>query len=129
MSDELERIEYALRRAASAIAATELAVFAVSADPLDEGLKPLIHIRQDNSDVPTRDRALTAFKQLIHPFIQQRNNGVIALPPLDKDGTTQFCLMVLATRGEIVYGAAVFIVRCRDLERARDALEIARRFL
>jgi len=85
------------------------------------GLRPVAHIRPDESDHETRQAALRAFQNLIVPCVQQNKDGAIEVGSPD-GGEPQFCLItLLKSEGQVVAVSAV-ITRCRDLERARQRL-------
>jgi multidrug resistance efflux pump len=86
------------------------------------GLRPITHIRPDESDQETRAAAIQAFQELIGPCIQQGKNGAIEVGPAGTDADAQFCLItLLRNEGEVVAASAV-ITRCRDVERAQQRL-------
>src|SRR5918993_3204797 len=87
------------------------------------GLKPIAHIRPDNSDQETRQAAINAFTEIIKPCIQQNKDGAIEVGGgVAGDVEPQFCLVtLLRNEGEVVAASAV-ITRCRDTERAQQRL-------
>ncbi|MGB7160076.1 MAG: HlyD family efflux transporter periplasmic adaptor subunit [Tepidisphaeraceae bacterium] len=87
------------------------------------GLKPIAHIRPDQSDAETRAAAINAFTEIIKPCIQQNKDGAIEVGGgAAGDTEPQFCLVtLLRNEGEVVAASAV-ITRCRDLERAQQRL-------
>lgn len=85
------------------------------------GLRPIAHIRPDESDAETRAAALKAFQEILAPCIAQNKDGAIEVGSPDA-GEPQFCLVtLLRSEGQVVAAAAV-ITRCRDTERARQRL-------
>jgi hypothetical protein len=86
------------------------------------GLKPIAHIRPDQSDNETRQAAIKAFTEIIAPCIQQNKDGAIEVGGAAGDVEPQFCLVtLLRNEGEVVAASAV-ITRCRDNERAQQRL-------
>jgi len=106
------------------VAGTEAAGFLLEREAADServGLRPVAHIRPDESDAETRAAAITAFQEIIAPCIRQDKDGAVEVGTPDA-GEPQFCLVtLLRAEGQIVAVAAV-ITRCRDLERARQRL-------
>ena len=108
------------------VAGTEAAGFLLEKAEGGFGLKPIAHIRPDQSDSETRQAALNAFTEIIKPCIQQNKDGAIEVGASGGDIEPQFCLVtLLRNEGEVVAASAV-ITRCRDEERARQRLETMR---
>jgi multidrug efflux pump subunit AcrA (membrane-fusion protein) len=85
-------------------------------------MRPIAHIRPDQSTAETRAAALAAFQDLIKPCVQQNRDGAIELGAPADGGESQFCLVtLLRNEGQVVAASAV-ITRCRDLDRARQRL-------
>ena len=107
------------------VAGTEAAGFLLEKGGGDGGgfgLKPIAHIRPDQSDSETRQAALNAFTEIIKPCIQQNKDGAIEVGGAAGDVEPQFCLVtLLRNEGEVVAASAV-ITRCRDVERAQQRL-------
>ncbi len=105
------------------VAGTEAAGFLLEKAESGTGLKPIAHIRPDQSDNETRQAALQAFTDLIQPCIQQNKDGAIEVGGgAVGDTDPQFCLVTLLRNdGEVVAASAV-ITRCRDQERAQQRL-------
>src|SRR5687768_13012508 len=107
------------------VAGTEAAGFLLEKGAGDGGgfgLKPIAHIRPDQSDSETRQAALNAFTEIIKPCIQQNKDGAIEVGGAAGDVEPQFCLVtLLRNEGEVVAASAV-ITRCRDVERAQQRL-------
>src|SRR5215218_6340388 len=105
------------------VAGTEAAGFLLEKAESGFGLKPIAHIRPDQSDNETRQAALKAFTEIISPCIQQNKDGAIEVGPSNAgDVEPQFCLVtLLRNEGEVVAASAV-ITRCRDQERAQQRL-------
>jgi multidrug resistance efflux pump len=105
------------------VAGTEAAGFLLEKAEGGFGLKPIAHIRPDQSDSETRQAALNAFTEIIKPCIQQNKDGAIEVGGgTAGDVEPQFCLVtLLRNEGEVVAASAV-ITRCRDVERAQQRL-------
>src|SRR3954468_17094604 len=85
-------------------------------------LRPIAHIRPDNSAQDVRSAALAAFQDLIAPCVQQNRDGAIEVSPGTDGQEAQFCLVtLLRNEGNIVAVSAV-ITRCLNVERARQRL-------
>lgn len=84
-------------------------------------LRPVAHLRPDDSDAATRAAAIKAFQEIIAPCVQQGKDGAIEVGAPDA-GEPQYCLVtLLRNEGQVVAAAAV-ITRARDVERARQRL-------
>lgn len=105
------------------VAGTEAAGFLLEKAEGEVGLKPIAHIRPDQSDGETRQAAINAFTEIIKPCIQQNKDGAIEVGGgAAGDTEPQFCLVtLLRNEGEVVAASAV-ITRCRDVERAQQRL-------
>ncbi|HEV2295670.1 MAG TPA: HlyD family efflux transporter periplasmic adaptor subunit [Tepidisphaeraceae bacterium] len=105
------------------VAGTEAAGFLLEKADGQFGLKPIAHIRPDQSDQDTRQAAINAFTEIIKPCIQQNKDGAIEVSGgAAGDVEPQFCLVtLLRNEGEVVAASAV-ITRCRDVERAQQRL-------
>ena len=124
-------IEDLLKTQAVVVAGTEAAAFVVEKREVKEGdekgpgLRPISHIRSDNSNAETRAAAVSAFQQIIKPCLGQGKDGAIELPA-NEGGTgvePQFCLVTLlrSVTGEVIAVTAV-ITRCLNMERAKQRL-------
>lgn len=106
------------------VAGTEAAGFMLEkANESDITLRPIAHVRPDNSTAETRAAAVSAFQEIIKPCIEQGKDGAIEINAADVGSQEpQFCLVtLLRAEGEIVAASAV-ITRCMNLERARQRL-------
>src|SRR3712207_252068 len=105
------------------VAGTEAAGFLLERGENNSvGLRPIAHIRPDNSSPETRAAAIAAFTDLIKPCIQQNRDGAIEFGPAVDGDEAQFCLVtLLRNEGEVVAASAV-ITRCLNVERARQRL-------
>ncbi len=85
-------------------------------------LRPIAHMRPDDSPDEIRQQALEAFKELIIPCVQQEKDGAVEIGVDDGGPERQFCLItLLKSEGNAVAVSAV-ITRCADNERARQRL-------
>jgi hypothetical protein len=84
-------------------------------------LRPIAHLRPDDSDAQTRAAALRAFQEIIAPCVQQGKDGAIEVGAPDA-GEPQYCLVTLLRSEGLVVAAAAVITRARDVERARQRL-------
>ncbi len=105
------------------VAGTEASGFIVEKSAEDFTLRPIAHIRPDQSNAETRAAAIAAFQEIIRPCIEQNKDGAIEITASSDDaGESQFCLVtLLRNEGEIVAASAV-ITRCRNIERAQQRL-------
>jgi hypothetical protein len=104
------------------VAGTEAAGFVVEKKEEGMNLRPIAHIRPDNSSAETRAAAIAAFQDLLKPCIAQGKDGAIEINAGDVVAEPQFCLVtLLRNEGEVVAASAV-ITRCRNLERAQQRL-------
>lgn len=131
-----------LQTQAVTVAGTEAAAFLIergAAPPPAEGedadgaaaqdgngtlaLRPIAHIRPDQSTPEIRAAAIQAFQDIVKPCVQQAKDGAIEVSGGNDAHEAQYCLVtLLRSEGEIVAVSAV-ITRCRDLERARQRLQ------
>ncbi len=65
---------------------------------------------------------MNAFKDIVRPYVDQDDDGVIEVSAPDAAGRPQFCLVTLALREGNIIGAAAFIVRRANQDEARPAL-------
>lgn len=87
-------------------------------------LKPVAHIRPDNSDSETRAAALAAFQEIIAPCVEQNKDGAIQIDGTNDGSESQYCLVnLLRADGNPVAVSAV-ITRSRDLQRATQRLDL-----
>jgi hypothetical protein len=86
------------------------------------GLRPIAHIRPDDSPPEVRAAALDAFKEIIKPCVAQAKDGAFEVGAPNSQAESQFCLItLLRSEGQIVAASAV-ITRCVNLDRARQRL-------
>jgi hypothetical protein len=105
------------------VAGTEAAGFLLERTGQDQAnLRPIAHIRPDQSSPEVRAQAIAAFQDLIKPCIEQQRDGAIEVGQAADGSEAQYCLItLLRSEGEIVACSAV-VTRCRDLDRARQRL-------
>ncbi len=117
---------------AVSVVGTEAAAFVVERNQTSQGsdgqqfpfgLRPIAHMRPDDSPDDVRQQALDAFKELILPCVEQNKDGAVEISgPEDGSPERQFCLItLLKSEGNSVAVSAV-ITRCADNERARQRL-------
>jgi len=108
------------------VAGTEAAGFLIEGSQQQGqtfSLRPIAHIRPDNSDADTRSAALAAFQELVRPCVDQGKDGAIEVSTPNDGSEAQFCLItLLRSDGNLVAVSAV-ITRCLNLERARQRLQ------
>jgi hypothetical protein len=104
------------------VAGTEAAGFVIEKSAEVFSLRPVAHVRHDESSPETRAAAVSAFQDIVKPCITQNKDGAIELSAGEDGEESQYCLVtLLRTEGEIVAASAV-ITRCRNVERARQRL-------
>jgi multidrug resistance efflux pump len=106
------------------VAGTEAAGFVVERG--GEGgqdliLRPVAHLRPDDSSQELRDAAIKAFQEIIAPCVQQGKDGAIEVGAPDA-GEPQYCLVTLLRSDAVIVAATAVITRARDVERARQRL-------
>jgi hypothetical protein len=85
-------------------------------------LRPIAHIRPDDSGPEIRAAALEAFKEIIKPCIQQGKDGAFEVGAPNSQAESQFCLVTLLRSDGQVVAASAVITRCVNLDRARQRL-------
>ena len=86
------------------------------------GLRPIAHIRPDQSSAETRAAAIQAFQGLVGRCVAEGKDGALEVGAPDGASEAQFCLVtLLRNEGEVVAASAV-VTRCRDIERAQQRL-------
>jgi hypothetical protein len=118
-----------IRKQATNVAGTEAAAFLIEKPQPAEGqpeggfsLRPIAHIRPDNSTAETRAAAIQAFQGLVSKCVAEGKDGAIDVGGAGDTIDPQFCLVtLLRSEGEIVAVSAV-VTRCRDNERAHQRL-------
>ena len=112
MASPLDGFGSSVTSTAVAVKATEVVVFSMERLGF---LAVLRHIRPGEADAAVRERAITAFRELVGRCLDEGKDGTIRVS--EADGIRlgeQFCLVTLARRFGRVVGAAAFIVRCHD---------------
>ena len=123
MAKSPANLDELIREIASEVDATEAAAFAVKPDFFDgHRIDPLIHVRPDHADAAARGAAVSAFREIVSPCVQQAKDGAIEIEGTDNGQGKQYCLVALARQDGKVAGAAAFIVRRRDQQDAGIAL-------
>jgi len=111
-----------LRQVAVDHGCTELAAFDVQSGV--GNFRVLYHDRGGtNVDESERHAAIDAFAKLIAPCVASKKDGAIELATTRASGRSQYCLIILAHRGDSVVGAAAFIARCADRSNASNLLQ------
>src|SRR6185437_4027918 len=84
-------------------------------------LRPIAHLRPDDSNQEIRVAAIKAFQEIIGPCVQQGKDGAIEVGAPDA-GEPQYCLVTLLRSEANIVAVAAVITRARDVERARQRL-------
>ena len=105
------------------VAGTEAAGFLIERGN-DEtmGLRPIAHVRPDQSTPDARAAALNAFQELVRPCIVQGKDGAIEVGGPNDAAESQFCLVTLLRADNTVVAVSAVVTRCINLERARQRL-------
>lgn len=110
---------------AISVAGTEAAAFIIdrkSDEVAEFSLRPIAHIRPDQSTQEQRQAAINAFQEIIRPCVIQNRDGAVEVGQMIDGTEAQFCLVtLLRNEGQVVAVSAV-ITRCRGLERAKQRL-------
>lgn len=105
------------------VAGTEAAGFLLERNGEQASLRPIAHIRPDESSPEVRAQALAAFQDLIKPCIEQGRDGAIEVSPSGQDGSeAQYCLITLLRADGDVVGVSAVITRCMNTDRAKQRL-------
>lgn len=113
-----------LNTMAVVVAGTEAAGFVIERggeNGQETVLRPIAHLRPDDSDQETRAAAIRAFQEIIAPCVQQGKDGAIEVGAPDA-GEPQYCLVTLLRSDAVIVAATAVITRARDVERARQRL-------
>jgi multidrug resistance efflux pump len=105
------------------VAGTEAAGFLTERQGEKVELRPIAHIRPDESTPEMRAAAVSAFQEIIRPCVEQGKDGAIEIggtPP--GGGEPQFCLVTLLRNEGNVVAVAAVVARCRNVERAQQRL-------
>lgn len=106
------------------VAGTEAAGFLIERGA-DEAmnLRPIAHVRPDQSTNEARTAALEAFQNLVRPCIAQGKDGAIEVGgPNDTAAESQFCLVTLLRADNTVVAVSAVVTRCMDISRAKQRL-------
>lgn len=105
------------------VAGTEAAGFLLERNGEQAALRPIAHIRPDESSPEVRAQALAAFQDLIKPCIEQGRDGAIEVSPTGQDGSeAQYCLITLLRADGDVVGVSAVVTRCMNVDRAKQRL-------
>ena len=105
------------------VAGTEAAGFLLERGAEEAiSLRPIAHVRPDNSSPEARTAALNAFQELVRPCIQQNKDGAIEVGGPNDAAESQFCLVTLLRADNAVVAVSAVVTRCINLERARQRL-------
>jgi multidrug resistance efflux pump len=85
-------------------------------------LQVAAHVRPDGADEEVRNQAIQAFRELVHPCVQQNRDGAIELSPSTPTDEGQYCLVTLLRNEAQVVAVSAVVTRCRDVERAQQRL-------
>lgn len=80
------------------------------------------HVRPDGAEESVRQQALSAFKELVLPCVQQNRDGAIELAPAEGNDEGQYCLITLLRDDSGMVAVSAVVTRCRDVERAQQRL-------
>lgn len=112
------------------VAGTEAAAFLIEKQPEQSpenpaglfSLRPIAHIRPDQSGAEQRAAAIAAFQEIIKPCVIQGKDGAVEIGSPDEVSEPQYCLVTLLRNEGNVVAVSAVVTRCRDLERARQRL-------
>jgi len=116
-------LNHLLTQQAIMVAGAEAAAFLIEGGAETFSLRPIAHIREDNSDSETRAAALNAFQELIRPCVEQGKDGVLEVGPANGSAEAQFLLITLLRSDANIVAVSGVITRCLNLERARQRLQ------
>lgn len=105
------------------VAGTEAAAFVIQrGEQAGFILDVSAHVRPDGADDEVRTQAISAFKELVFPCVQQNRDGAIEIAAGEGADEAQFCLVTLLRSEGTVVAVSAVITRCRDVERAQQRL-------
>ncbi|MCC6239222.1 MAG: HlyD family efflux transporter periplasmic adaptor subunit [Phycisphaerales bacterium] len=117
---------------AVSVVGTEAAAFVIERNQTSKGpqgqvlpfsLRPIAHMRPDDSSDDVRQQALEAFKELIVACVEQDKDGAVEISVPEEAGPErQFCLITLLKSEGSSVAVTAAITRCADDERARQRL-------
>ncbi|HLL87836.1 MAG TPA: HlyD family efflux transporter periplasmic adaptor subunit [Tepidisphaeraceae bacterium] len=85
-------------------------------------LRPIAHVRPDQSTPETRAAAISAFQDILRPCVVQAKDGAIEIGGDPSQSEPQFCLVTLLRNEGAIIAVSAVITRCMNLERARQRL-------
>ena len=85
-------------------------------------LRPIAHVRPDQSSPEARTAALNAFQDLVKPCIAQGKDGAIEVGGPNDAAESQFCLVTLLRADNTVVAVSAVVTRCLNIERAKQRL-------
>ena len=105
------------------VAGTEAAGFLIERGAESAlNLRPIAHVRPDQSTPEARTAALEAFQNLVRPCIDQGKDGAIEVGGPNDAAESQFCLVTLLRADSTVVAVSAVVTRCIDISRARQRL-------
>lgn len=105
------------------VAGTEAAGFLIERGG-EEGtmLRPIAHVRPDQSTAEARTAALNAFQELVKPCLAQGKDGAIEVGGPNDASESQFCLVTLLRAENNIVAVSAVVTRCINIERAKQRL-------
>ncbi|MBC8108589.1 MAG: hypothetical protein H7Z14_18535, partial [Anaerolineae bacterium] len=86
-------------------------------------LRAVAHVRPDDSDPDTRQRALEEFAKIVRPCVEQGKDGVIEVDATRRETVDpQFCLVTLLRADGQVVAVSAVIARAPNGQRAQQRL-------
>lgn len=86
-------------------------------------LRAVAHVRPDDSDPDTRQRALEEFSKIVRPCVEQGKDGVIEVDATRRETVDpQFCLVTLLRADGQVVAVSAVIARAPNGQRAQQRL-------
>ncbi len=105
------------------VAGTEAAGFLIERGAEDAiSLRPIAHVRPDQSTPEARTAALEAFQNLVRPCITQAKDGAIEVGGPNDAAESQFCLVTLLRADNAIVAVSAVVTRCIDINRAKQRL-------
>jgi phosphoribosylaminoimidazolecarboxamide formyltransferase/IMP cyclohydrolase len=116
-----------IRAQAVAVTGTEAAAFLIEhhAGGRMVSAETIVHIRPDQATEETLASAVTAFKEIIKPAIEQDKNGVILIEGTEQPAGPQYCLITLLRKDEKAVACSAIIARAPDQAAAQKLLMYA----
>ena len=104
------------------VVGTEAAGFLIERGQNQFNLRPIAHIRPDDSTPEVRTAALNAFQDIIRPCVVQGKDGALEVGPANHDNEPQYCLVTLLRSGAETVAVSAVVTRCRNMDLARQRL-------